>query len=45
MLFVILIVVVFKTELNQSKYFSSFWVEAIPLVWWVVIVVGERILF
>jgi hypothetical protein len=23
-----------KTQRNQSKYFASFWVEAIPIFWW-----------
>lgn len=27
------------TEKNQQRYFASFWVEAIPIFWWVVLVV------
>jgi hypothetical protein len=41
-LVIALIVVIFKTELNQGKYFSSFWVEAIPLFWWLLIIVGSK---
>lgn len=41
-LFVVLMLVIFKTELNQEKYYSSFWVEAIPLFWWVLIVIGKK---
>ncbi|MCJ7467684.1 MAG: hypothetical protein MUO53_13440 [Maribacter sp.] len=26
-----------KTRRHQSKYFASFWVEAIPIFWWVII--------
>ena len=41
-LFVVLMLMIFKTELNQKKYYSSFWVEAIPLFWWVLIVIGKK---
>ncbi|MGB5819228.1 MAG: hypothetical protein WBG90_07055 [Saonia sp.] len=34
MLFFALIMVMFFTKKEQSKYFSSFWVEAIPIFWW-----------
>ncbi len=39
-----LIAVIFKTELNQKKYFSSFWVESIPLLWWVLIMIDKKYL-
>lgn len=32
-LFLILGVLMFVTKRNQSKYFASFWVEAIPILW------------
>ena len=41
-LFLVLMLVIFKTELNQKKYFSSFWVEAIPLLWWLLFVVSNK---
>ena len=43
-LFIILLTVIFRTELNQKKYFSSFWVESIPLFWWVLIMIGKKYL-
>tara|TARA_R110000868_G_scaffold36794_1_gene130255 strand:- start:283 stop:1116 length:834 start_codon:yes stop_codon:yes gene_type:complete len=43
-LFVILLTVIFKTKLNQKKYFSSFWVESIPLLWWVLLMIGKKYL-
>ena len=33
-LFLILGGMIFRTKRNQSKYFASFWVEAIPISWW-----------
>ena len=27
-------IVIYATKKKQSKYFSSFWVEAIPIFWW-----------
>lgn len=40
-LFVVLLIVLYKTKLNQDTYFSSFWVEAIPLFWWAILVLGK----
>lgn len=37
-LFLLLLLVLYKTKINQGKYFSSFWVESIPLFWWVIMV-------
>ncbi|MFD2566259.1 hypothetical protein [Pseudotenacibaculum haliotis] len=31
----ILLFLLMRTKENQSKYYSSFWVEALPIVWWV----------
>jgi hypothetical protein len=39
-LFLVLILMIFKTNLDQQKYFSSFWVEAIPLFWWLLFVIS-----
>ncbi|WP_339666013.1 hypothetical protein [Maribacter arcticus] len=41
-LLLVLLGIILKTELNQKKYFSSFWVEAIPLFWWLLIIVGNK---
>jgi len=32
MLFITLLFVIFSQK-NQSKYYSAFWVEALPVVW------------
>lgn len=42
LLFFVLLGVIIGTKRNQSRYFSSFWIEAVPLVWWAVIVIGKR---
>lgn len=34
LLFLILGSMIFITKRNQSKYYASFWVEAIPILWW-----------
>ncbi len=36
-LFLILGWVMYRTRRSQSKYFASFWVEAIPIYWWGVV--------
>lgn len=41
-LLLVLLGIILKTELNQKKCFSSFWVEAIPLFWWLLIIVGNK---
>ena len=33
--FLLLFVFLLKSKPNQGRYFSSFWVEGIPLFWWV----------
>lgn len=38
-LFLILGSMIFITKRNQSKYFASFWVEAIPICWWGLVLV------
>lgn len=37
-LFLLLGALMYATKRNQSKYFSSFWVEGIPILWYVVLV-------
>ena len=38
-LFIVLMLTLYKTKLSQNKYFSSFWVEAIPLFWWLLFII------
>jgi len=38
---VILMVLVLKSTANQSKYYASFWVEGIPILWWFMLVACE----
>src|SRR5690606_20141792 len=33
-MFLIMGIVIYITKENQSKYFSSFWVDALPIFWW-----------
>ena len=28
---------IFYSNINQSKYYTSFWVESLPIVWWILI--------
>ena len=35
----------FLTKRDQSKYFASFWVEAIPIIWWGVVWFLNRLLY
>ncbi|WP_405410510.1 hypothetical protein [Maribacter sp. Asnod1-A12] len=42
LLFIILLLMIYKTGLGQKKYFSSFWVEAIPLFWWFLFVISKK---
>jgi len=37
-LFLLLGGMLFKTKRNQSKYFASFWVEAIPILWYGILI-------
>ena len=41
-LFLVLMLMIFKTKLDQQKYFSSFWVEAIPLFWWLLFAIDKK---
>ncbi|GGW24023.1 hypothetical protein [Arenibacter certesii] len=40
----VLWVILYRTKKMQSKYFSSFWVEGIPILWWGVVLLLERFL-
>ncbi|MFS4493585.1 hypothetical protein [Maribacter sp. 2308TA10-17] len=42
-LFLILGIVLFITKRKQSKYFASFWVEAIPIFWFALSIAIERL--
>lgn len=41
--FFLLILLLMRAEINQSKYYSSFWVEALPIVWWFIILGFDNI--
>jgi hypothetical protein len=28
-----------RSTQNQSKYYSSFWVESLPVVWWILLLI------
>lgn len=42
MLFIVLMLTLYKTKLSQNKYFSSFGVEAIPLFWWLLFIISTK---
>src|SRR5690606_34927925 len=33
-MFLAIFLVIYLTKKKQSRYFSSFWVEALPIFWW-----------
>lgn len=35
--FFLTIIFLMRTKTNQTKYFSSFWVESLPIVWWLIL--------
>ncbi len=41
-LFIVLLLMLLKTGTSQKKYFSSFWVEAIPLFWWLLFIISKK---
>jgi len=41
--FFLLILLLMRAEINQSKYYSSFWVEALPIVWWLILLGFDNI--
>ena len=42
-LYLTLGIVMFTTKRKQSKYFASFWIEAIPIFWLVIWVLSEKL--
>jgi len=38
----LLILVILRTKVNQGPYFSSFWVEAIPILWLLILYVAKN---
>lgn len=34
--FFLVILFVMRAKIDQSKYYSSFWVESLPIVWWLI---------
>lgn len=37
--FIISLLFLVKSSENQTKYYASFWVESVPIIWWIVLVV------
>ena len=35
--FFMTIILLMRAKIDQSKYYSSFWVEAIPVFWWLLL--------
>lgn len=35
--FFLVIVLLMRAKVNQSKYYSAFWVEALPITWWLLL--------
>lgn len=35
--FFLMIVLLMRAKENQSKYYSAFWVEALPIIWWLLL--------
>ncbi|QOD62223.1 hypothetical protein H9I45_07220 [Polaribacter haliotis] len=35
--FFLVIIFLMRARINQSKYYSSFWVEALPFFWWLIL--------
>ena len=34
--FFLVIILLMRAKIDQSKYYSSFWVESLPIVWWLI---------
>jgi 4-hydroxybenzoate polyprenyltransferase len=35
--FFLVIILLMRAKIDQSKYYSSFWVESLPIVWWLIL--------
>ena len=35
----ILLLFLMRSSQNQSKFYSSFWVESLPILWWILILI------
>ena len=44
-IFLLLGILMFITRRNQSRYFASFWVEGIPILWYFIIIILKRQLY
>jgi hypothetical protein len=43
--FLILVNALFTTRKNQTKYFASFWIESIPVFWWIMAVILGQLFY
>lgn len=41
-IFVVLLVFLQRASVKQKKYYASFWVEAIPIFWWILLLVFNK---
>lgn len=39
LVFVLFLVLLMRSKENQSEYYSSLWVEAIPIIWWFLLII------
>lgn len=37
LIFVVLLFILMRSKIYQPKYYSSFWVESIPIFWWIIL--------
>lgn len=37
--FVVLLILLQRASIHQKKYYASFWVEAIPIFWWILLLI------
>lgn len=37
LIFVLIAILLMRSEEKQHKYYSSFWVEAVPILWWIIL--------
>ncbi|MDO1513552.1 hypothetical protein Q2T41_12895 [Maribacter confluentis] len=38
----LLLLALYRSKKNQSKYYASFWVEALPIIWWTIVVLLNK---
>lgn len=41
LLFFVLLIFIMRSNIKQSKYYSSFWVESLPIIWWFFLLIWQ----